>query len=63
MKKADFEIKRLKLEDYEIMRTLGKGGFGKVKLSKNKKTGKYYALKLLNKGEIIKSQQVDHVYN
>jgi serine/threonine protein kinase len=63
MKKADLEIKRLKLEDYEIMRALGKGGFGKVKLSKNKKTGKYYALKLLNKGEIIKSQQVDHVYN
>jgi serine/threonine protein kinase len=50
MKKADLSIKRLKLEDYEIMRTLGKGGFGKVKLSKNKKTGKYYALKLLNKG-------------
>ena len=25
MKKAENEIKRLKLEDYEIMRTLGKG--------------------------------------
>lgn len=60
----------MKLDDYEIGRTLGKGsivvnvgGFGKVKIAKNKKTGKYCALKLLNKGDIIKSQQVDHVYN
>jgi serine/threonine protein kinase len=26
------------------------GGFGKVKIAKNKKNGKYVALKLLNKG-------------
>jgi hypothetical protein len=34
-----------------------------VKVAKNKKTGKYVALKLLNKAEIIKAQQIDHVYN
>ena len=34
-----------------------------MKVAKNKKTGKYVALKLLNKGEIIKAQQIDHVYN
>lgn len=39
------------------------GGFGKVKVSKNKKTGKYFAIKLLNKNAIIKAQQIDHVYN
>lgn len=39
------------------------GGFGKVKVAKNKKTGKYVALKLLNKHEIMKAQQIDHVYN
>lgn len=63
MKKQEECIRKMKLEDYEIGRTLGKGGFGKVKIAKNKKTGKYFALKLLNKGDIIKSQQVDHVYN
>ena len=63
MKKQEDCIRKMKLEDYEIGRTLGKGGFGKVKIAKNKKTGKYFALKLLNKGDIIKSQQVDHVYN
>ena len=39
------------------------GGFGKLKLAKNKKNGKYVALKILKKQEIIKSQQIDHVYN
>lgn len=34
-----------------------------MKVAKNKKTGKFVALKLLNKGEIIKAQQIDHVYN
>jgi serine/threonine protein kinase len=64
MKKTEGEIiKKLKLEDYEIGRVLGKGGFGKVKVAKNKKTGKYVALKLLNKHEIMKAQQIDHVYN
>lgn len=39
------------------------GGFGKVKVAKNKKNGKFVALKLLKKGEIIKAQQIDHVHN
>ena len=34
-----------------------------MKVAKNKKTGKYVALKLLNKHEIMKAQQIDHVYN
>ena len=32
-------------------------------MAKNKKNGKYVALKILKKQEIIKSQQIDHVYN
>ena len=63
-------VKKLKLDNFEIGRTLGKGktslnagGFGKVKVAKNKKTSKYVALKLLKKSEIIKAQQIDHVYN
>lgn len=71
MKKLETQgVKKLKLEDFEVGRTLGKGkllhnegGFGKVKVAKNKKNGKYVALKLLKKSEIIKAQQIDHVYN
>jgi serine/threonine protein kinase len=39
----------MKLEDLEIVRNLGQGSFGKVKLCKSKKDGKYYALKCLLK--------------
>lgn len=39
------------------------GGFGKVKLAKNKKNGKFVALKMLKKNQIISSHQIDHVYN
>ena len=34
-----------------------------MKVAKNKKNGKFVALKLLKKSEIIKAQQIDHVYN
>lgn len=30
------------------------GSFGRVKLSRNKKTNKYYAMKILKKSEIIR---------
>ena len=43
--------------------TLGAGSFGRVKLSKNKKTGQYVAIKILKKSEIIKLKQVDHILN
>jgi len=32
-----------------------------VRLCKNKKTGEYYAMKILKKADIIKLKQVDHV--
>jgi serine/threonine protein kinase len=32
-------------------------------VAKHKKTGKYFALKMLKKAEIVKAQQIDHVYN
>lgn len=47
----------------EVIVSLSIGGFGKVKVAKNKKNGKFVALKLLKKGEIIKAQQIDHVHN
>jgi hypothetical protein len=57
MKKAWTDsVKKLKLENYDIGRTLGRGnlninagGFGKVKVAKNKKNGKFVPMKLLNK--------------
>jgi len=40
-----------------------KGSFGRVKIAKNKITGKYNAIKQLKKAEIIKLKQVDHIIN
>ena len=37
------------------------GSFGRVMLAKNKRTGEFFALKRLKKGDIIKLKQVDHV--
>ena len=53
----------MKLSDYEMDRTLGSGSFGRVKLAKNKSDGRYVAIKILKKAEIIKLKQVDHILN
>lgn len=54
---------KLNLEDYELLKPLGEGSFGRVYLVKHKKTGEYWAFKQLRKHEIIKSKQVDHLRN
>jgi len=49
--------------DFEMVRTLGCGSFGRVKYAKWKKDGKFYAVKFMKKHEIIKLKQVDHINN
>jgi len=39
---------------------IGKGSYGKVLLVQKKDVGKYYALKILKKDEIIKRNQLEH---
>ena len=56
---------KLKLSDFDMIRTLGTGSFGRVKYAKCKSDGKYYAVKFMKKHEIIKMKQgmfVDCVY-
>mmetsp|Transcript_13887 Transcript_13887/g.20282 ORF Transcript_13887/g.20282 Transcript_13887/m.20282 type:complete len:788 (+) Transcript_13887:78-2441(+) len=53
--------KNLKLKDMIKFRILGVGTFGKVWLVSHKRTGKPYALKMLNKREIIGHHQVEGV--
>jgi len=57
------EKKKFKLDDFVIMQTLGTGSFGRVHLVKHKETGKYYAMKVLVKRQIIESKQVEHTIN
>merc|ERR1719458_873433 len=55
--------KPLNLGEFEMIRTLGCGSFGRVKFAKYKPDGKYYAVKFMKKHEIIKLKQVDHINN
>lgn len=49
----------VKISDFEILATVGKGAFGHVLQAKNKLTNKPYAIKILNKAEIIKENAVE----
>jgi RAC serine/threonine-protein kinase len=48
------------LADFEMMKVLGKGTFGKVMLSKEKETGEIYAIKVLKKEVILAKDEVTH---
>lgn len=50
---------RMRLEDFELISVLGRGHFGKVILSKYKKTNEYFAIKALKKGDIISRDEVE----
>ena len=49
-------VKNLRLckEDFEILKVIGRGAFGEVCVVKMKHTDKVYALKILNKWEMLK---------
>lgn len=51
----------LNLDDFEILQTLGKGSLGCVRLAQEKATGKFYAVKMMIKAELIRLKQVDHI--
>ncbi|XP_065217362.1 cAMP-dependent protein kinase catalytic subunit gamma-like [Planococcus citri] len=51
-----------KLSDFEIIRTIGVGAFGRVLCVKNLKNQKYYALKALKKEKIVRLEQVQRVH-
>ena len=50
------------LDDFHLLRVLGKGTFSKVMLAKIKKTGEVVALKILKK-EIIVAKVSKHTQN
>ncbi|KAM3171440.1 hypothetical protein ACTXT7_016623, partial [Hymenolepis weldensis] len=45
--------KRYSTEDFELLKVLGKGTFGKVVLCKEKESGCFYAMKILKKTVLI----------
>eukprot|EP01111_Echinosteliopsis_oligospora_P001109 TRINITY_DN1149_c0_g1_i1.p1 TRINITY_DN1149_c0_g1~~TRINITY_DN1149_c0_g1_i1.p1 ORF type:complete len:463 (-),score=105.15 TRINITY_DN1149_c0_g1_i1:116-1378(-) len=47
-------------DDFELLKVIGKGSFGKVMQVKKKDDGKIYAMKVLRKDTIIARKQVTH---
>lgn len=40
------------LEDFDRLKTLGTGSFGRVMLVRHRETGQHYAMKILNKQKV-----------
>jgi serine/threonine kinase 38 len=56
-------IRRTKLgnQDFEPIKTIGRGAFGEVKLVQKKDTGQIFAMKILRKADMLEKDQVAHV--
>jgi hypothetical protein len=50
----------LSINDFDLIKVIGQGSFSKVCLVKKKDTGKMYAMKVLQKSELKKRNQVEH---
>ncbi|CCK69219.1 cAMP-dependent protein kinase catalytic subunit TPK3 KNAG_0C01060 [Huiozyma naganishii CBS 8797] len=48
------------LRDFQLLRTLGTGSFGRVHLIRSKHNGRFYALKVLRKKTVVRLKQVEH---
>ena len=44
---------RLKYIDFNVLKIIGQGAFGQVQLVRHRQTGNLYALKILNKSQVV----------
>lgn len=54
---------RVSMSDVKALQPIGSGTFGVVKICEHILTGQFVAMKQLNKSEVIKNKQVDHLKN
>jgi len=52
--------KNVVLDDFSLLKVLGRGAFGKVMLVKMKDTGELYALKSMKKADLVEKDQLEH---
>jgi len=51
---------KVRLDDFELLKVLGRGSFGKVMQVKKKSNNKVFAMKILKKRAIVARNQVEH---
>lgn len=51
---------RYALSDFAVERTLGTGSFGRVHLVRSRHNGRFYAIKVLRKEQVVRMKQVEH---
>jgi len=54
------ESKEVGPDDFDFLKVLGRGAFGKVMQVKHTRTGNIYAMKILKKKQIVSSNQIEH---
>uniref|UniRef100_A0A8D0C9I0 Serine/threonine-protein kinase Sgk1 n=1 Tax=Scleropages formosus TaxID=113540 RepID=A0A8D0C9I0_SCLFO len=55
------EETQVKPSDFDYLKIIGKGSFGKVLLARHKENAKYYAVKVLQKKIILKKKEQKHI--
>ena len=57
------KLRRVKLgvQDFQTIKVIGKGAFGEVRLVQKIDTGKIYAMKTMQKAEMVKNEQLAHI--
>ncbi|KAF0698202.1 Aste57867_11187 [Aphanomyces stellatus] len=52
---------RVTIQDFDIIKPISKGAFGKVYLAKKKTTGDHYAIKVLAKEHVLRKKQLSNI--
>jgi serine/threonine protein kinase len=57
---VQMKARKAQLDDFQMLKTVGKGSFGKVVMVRKKDDNKIYAMKILKKDMILKRKQYEH---
>jgi serine/threonine kinase 32 len=60
-KPIDYDNVEVELSHFHLLRSVGKGAFGKVRIVQHKRDKKNYALKYINKAKCIKMRAVENI--